>query len=529
MRLKDVTTEDLERVQERIRAQLACLPKRRPPLDPAEHYKGYLRGGQQARASHEWHDDHSVVRTAYDPEIERYGGAEGLRISEDLFERSSETALATIRLANSKSKKLGVALDLMEAFVVGLGLPPLEAVGWLRSYAASWSYSSEAPATDVNELRLLAEAEFFANDGRYLERLRRLREKLAKPEGGRPSLLGAWSGEIEDVLHRYRGLEERGVLQTSSLGIMKSQFHMFNNRIDLSVAEECYLTWLASLVFARSHESGSPPSEDGPRAPDRAYHEYGKLSPVLMADQRPNPLTSTKRAPLLMWADQEIVRLPQPDLGARLNTPLGEVLSQRRSRFDLHGGIVTLGDVSSLLKSAGVVGLQEDEPRDAADDRPAPRTYPSAGARYPVQMMVCAASVDGVPRGLYVFDDKDHALRRVSEAPPTEALLKASPFLDPTGPQLIKAAEAPLWLFPVADLTYQRAKYKARSYRFVLMECGHMAQNVVLAATALGLASITIGGYYDDVLNSLLYVDGTNQAALYMIPVGLTTPPSAVL
>ena len=47
-----------------------------------------------------------------------------------------------------------------------------------------------------------------------------------------------------------------------------------------------------------------------------------------------------------------------------------------------------------------------------------------------------------------------------------------------------------------------------------------MAQNVYLVAAALGLACITIGGYFDDLLSHALLLDGVNRAPLYMIPIG---------
>jgi SagB-type dehydrogenase family enzyme len=96
--------------------------------------------------------------------------------------------------------------------------------------------------------------------------------------------------------------------------------------------------------------------------------------------------------------------------------------------------------------------------------------------------------------------------------------------ISPANPAPVEAREAPLWLFPVADLTYQRKVYGLRSYRLVLAECGHLVQNVLLVATALGLPAIPIGGFFDDLLSHTLGIDGVHRAALYMIPIGGRTP-----
>lgn len=63
-------------------------------------------------------------------------------------------------------------------------------------------------------------------------------------------------------------------------------------------------------------------------------------------------------------------------------------------------------------------------------------------------------------------------------------------------------------------------KYKERGYRFVLLDAGHIGQNLYLMATALDLSVVSIGGFFDDDVNDLLRLDGVNESALYVIAVG---------
>jgi SagB-type dehydrogenase family enzyme len=65
-----------------------------------------------------------------------------------------------------------------------------------------------------------------------------------------------------------------------------------------------------------------------------------------------------------------------------------------------------------------------------------------------------------------------------------------------------------------------RWKYHERTYRYVLMEAGHLAQNLYLGATALGLGVCAVGAFLDEALNDLLLLDGQEEAALYLIAVG---------
>jgi SagB-type dehydrogenase family enzyme len=65
------------------------------------------------------------------------------------------------------------------------------------------------------------------------------------------------------------------------------------------------------------------------------------------------------------------------------------------------------------------------------------------------------------------------------------------------------------------------ARYGQRGLRFALLEAGHLAQNLVLVATALGWSSITLGGFYDDELAIAAGLDGVSQLPVYLLPMGV--------
>ena len=65
-----------------------------------------------------------------------------------------------------------------------------------------------------------------------------------------------------------------------------------------------------------------------------------------------------------------------------------------------------------------------------------------------------------------------------------------------------------------------RFKYQDRTYRYGLIEAGHLGQNIYLAATSMGLGACAIGAFMDDEINEMLGVDGEEEAAVYMLGVG---------
>jgi len=69
---------------------------------------------------------------------------------------------------------------------------------------------------------------------------------------------------------------------------------------------------------------------------------------------------------------------------------------------------------------------------------------------------------------------------------------------------------------------FERAtfKYGDRGYRFVLLEAGHVAQNINLASGGLRLGCMNIGGFFDRQIDDLLGLDGVTHSTVYLVAVG---------
>ena len=498
----------------------------------AAELRGYLRGlpastipsaaEPDATSGHGWPASGEVQPRAYEPETDRYGGPAGLAISEDLFQVSSRVALAAIQLKPDPQQRLLVALQLLLALIQAIELPDFEAVGWLRGCVNAWPQAGPISAEQAWHTCNAAEREFLAKEDSWLK-LRAWRLPEAGAEGG--NLLVHWAKAVRGAFTRYRALDAEGQLTTPPLVILWSQIHMLHNRLGLTVPEECYVEWLASLILARPRPHVSF-AADSLESHDRLYHEQSKLLPYLLHEQMAQASTPSVTPPPRVQAGPWTHRVPlaRPAAPSETVRHLEQVLLARRSEFVTYGGKLTAGELALLLELS--VGRVPSEQLDVGGGRSVERrrrTHPSAGGRYPILTYVLPRHVDGIPPALYWFDAEGHALERIAAAPPIDTLLLSSQMLstlDDTTPVVVQARDAPLWLFPVADLTYQRTKYGLRSYRLVLQECGHMAQNVYLVAAALGLPCITIGGYFDDLLSHALLLDGVNRAPLYMIPIG---------
>ena len=141
------------------------------------------------------------------------------------------------------------------------------------------------------------------------------------------------------------------------------------------------------------------------------------------------------------------------------------------------------------------------------------RTVPSSGALYPLEIYPIVHRVEGLEPGLYHHAIQHHKLELVKSGDLRQPLIKAGLSQDFLG-------EANLCFVVSGIFQRTRWKYHERTYRYVLMEVGHLGQNLYLAATALGLGVCSIGAFFDDALNQLLEIDGEEEAALYLVTVG---------
>jgi len=142
------------------------------------------------------------------------------------------------------------------------------------------------------------------------------------------------------------------------------------------------------------------------------------------------------------------------------------------------------------------------------------RTAPSAGALYPVETYALAAHVEGLKPGVYHWELPAERLAGV-EARDDVAVAAQMACL---GQDMVGAAPA---TFVWSALWARSAqKYGDRALRYAYLDAGHLAQNLHLAATALGLGACMIGAFLDDEMNALVGVDGQEEAVIYAACVG---------
>lgn len=184
---------------------------------------------------------------------------------------------------------------------------------------------------------------------------------------------------------------------------------------------------------------------------------------------------------------------------------LWDALRKRRSVRDYREVPITARELGWLLWAAQ--GITEIEGGYAF------RTAPSAGALYPVETYLSVQMVGGVEAGIYHYNVREHSLELVRAGDHRLEIARAALNQD----FLAEGAVVFAW---TGIFGRSKWKYRERAYRYVYLDAGHIAQNVALAAVALGLGSCQIAALYDDEVNALLGVDGKDESIIYMTVVG---------
>ncbi len=172
------------------------------------------------------------------------------------------------------------------------------------------------------------------------------------------------------------------------------------------------------------------------------------------------------------------IALPTPALDGPVSVE--QAIRQRRTVRTYGAEPITVRELSQVLWAA----------QGITHEKRGLRTAPSAGALYPLEIVVVARRVTGLEAGLYRYVPAQHALETVARGDARADVVLAA----------LKqrwAERAPV-AFVVSGL-YRRTtrKYGNRGIRYVHIEAGHAAQNLWLQAIALGLKGGIIGAFDD--------------------------------
>jgi len=190
----------------------------------------------------------------------------------------------------------------------------------------------------------------------------------------------------------------------------------------------------------------------------------------------------------------ETVQLSEPNLTGPMS--LEQTLAKRRSIRSYSSRPLDLTQLSQLAWAA----------QGITEKTRGYRTAPSAGAIYPIKLYFATQD------GLFVYQPAGHSLEKISDRDLRSTLASAAmgqPWVAQAACDIIIAGSA----------KKLAARYADRAERYMLLEAGHIAQNIHLQAVSLGLASVPIGAFDISQVRDICGLPATLEP-IYIICVG---------
>ena len=206
--------------------------------------------------------------------------------------------------------------------------------------------------------------------------------------------------------------------------------------------------------------------------------------------------------------EPQFVGLPDPNSVELVQSDLRKLLEKRESRRGYSPEALSLAELSFLLDATQ--GVKEIVGEGYATRR----SVPSAGARHPFETYLAVNRVENLQPGIYRYLPLEHQLLFL-EANGNQPDLLAVANL---GQRFVgQAAVVFIW----SCIPYRAEwRYMGHAHKNMLLDAGHICQNLYLGAEALGLGTCAIGAYDQAAVDALLELDGEDEYAVYLAPVG---------
>jgi SagB-type dehydrogenase family enzyme len=204
---------------------------------------------------------------------------------------------------------------------------------------------------------------------------------------------------------------------------------------------------------------------------------------------------------------EQIPLVPSTDFLELYKIELPSALDRRRSRRQFQQERISLTELSFLLWATQ--GIKE-----FIGDGHALRTVPSAGARHALETYLAVLNMDSLATGFYRYLPVSHSIM-------VERLDNSA------GQQIVRASLYQNWIataaviFIWAAIPYRMEwRYGLAAHRVILIDVGHVCQNLYLACEAIGAGTCAVGAYDQEKMDQVLGLDGNDEFVIYMAPVG---------
>ena len=187
-----------------------------------------------------------------------------------------------------------------------------------------------------------------------------------------------------------------------------------------------------------------------------------------------------------------------------------ELMAKRRSVREVQNQNISINAlVDCLFAGCGIIG----EAVNCTGKLPLKMT-PSGGGRNPYEAYAFIKNVEGIKTGIYHYSGTQHSLQEVEceHLPKASELLGGQDWADQMSVTIILVANFERTMWKYSD---------NNAYRVVLIEAGHIAQNILLAATSHGLVGCPTAALSHSAIETVLGIEDPTISPIYAVTIGL--------
>lgn len=207
-----------------------------------------------------------------------------------------------------------------------------------------------------------------------------------------------------------------------------------------------------------------------------------------------------------------LIPLPEVKNKKLVAASLEEVLYGRASRRQFEANhLMTLEELSFLLYATQGVR------KAPASMKYSMRMVPSGGARQAFETYLAVYSVSGLAKGLYYYHPFAHSLIYLGHKDNLEDLI-----IEANMGQSFVAQGNVTFLWSCVPYRSEW-RYHVAAHKTMLLDAGHLCQNLYIASEGIGYGTCAIGAYDQEKADALLNLDGQDEFIVYIAPVGKIT------
>lgn len=210
-------------------------------------------------------------------------------------------------------------------------------------------------------------------------------------------------------------------------------------------------------------------------------------------------------------SNSKLIDLPMVNENTLTNKNIYTCIKERRSTRFYSNRPISLEELSYLLwATQGITGMNKAGLTF--------RTVPCSGATHSFESYLLIRNVENIPQGVYRYLPMEHRLLFMFELDELEHKIDEITLDQPFVPNFAnKAAVLFLW----STTPYRSEwKYDITAHKKILIDIGHVCQNLYLASESIDAGTCAIGIYDQALVDQMLGLDGEEEFVIYLAAVG---------